>query len=335
MKQLITLLILSLCLPVSLSSQSAPAPLYRCPIYDGAADPVVIWNQDEKNWWMLYTARRANMESADVAYCYGTPIGAASSDDQGLTWTFRGFLQLETEWGINTFWAPEVVFHEGVYHLYVAYIRGVRNHWGANKHIRHYTSRDMKSWNYESQLQLSSDVVIDAGVYQMTNGSWRMLYKDETRGSVSMAATSPDLYNWVVVTGPQVSDVRHEGPTVMHFGGSYWLVVDQWAGLGVYRSDDGLSWERNGIILDGASSRNQDRPSGAHADLLVVGERAYIFYFTHPDRKTHIEAPEREEGNVPYELRRSVIQAAELRILDGKLTVERENFKFNLGTSLH
>lgn len=27
----------------------APRPLYRDPIYDGAADPVVIWNKKEKN----------------------------------------------------------------------------------------------------------------------------------------------------------------------------------------------------------------------------------------------------------------------------------------------
>ena len=33
----------------------APAPLFRDPITDGAADPVLIWNRTEKNWWMLYT----------------------------------------------------------------------------------------------------------------------------------------------------------------------------------------------------------------------------------------------------------------------------------------
>ena len=49
----------------------APAPLFRDPITDGAADPVLIWNRTEKNWWMLYTQRRANSETADVAYCYG------------------------------------------------------------------------------------------------------------------------------------------------------------------------------------------------------------------------------------------------------------------------
>lgn len=30
-------------------AQSAPAPLYRDPITDGAADPVVIYNRQEKS----------------------------------------------------------------------------------------------------------------------------------------------------------------------------------------------------------------------------------------------------------------------------------------------
>ena len=51
--------------------RKAAAPLYRDPITDGAADPVLIWNRQEKTWWMLYTQRRANQETADVAYCYG------------------------------------------------------------------------------------------------------------------------------------------------------------------------------------------------------------------------------------------------------------------------
>lgn len=29
--------------------QTVPKPLYRDPVYDGAADPVVIWNKAEKN----------------------------------------------------------------------------------------------------------------------------------------------------------------------------------------------------------------------------------------------------------------------------------------------
>src|SRR6476620_9005692 len=73
----------------------APAPLYRDPVTDGAADPVIIWNRQEKSWWMLYTQRRANLDAADVAYCYGTPIGIASSKDNGQTWVYRGTLKLD------------------------------------------------------------------------------------------------------------------------------------------------------------------------------------------------------------------------------------------------
>ena len=96
----------------------APAPLFRDPITDGAADPVLIWNRTEKNWWMLYTQRRANSETADVAYCYGNQIGIASSDDHGQSWVYRGTLDLDIEPGHNTFWAPDVVYHNGKYHMY-------------------------------------------------------------------------------------------------------------------------------------------------------------------------------------------------------------------------
>src|SRR5215831_12042126 len=35
----------------------APAPLFRDPIFDGAADPVVVYNREKKQWWMFYTQR--------------------------------------------------------------------------------------------------------------------------------------------------------------------------------------------------------------------------------------------------------------------------------------
>ena len=100
----------------------APAPMFRDPITDGAADPVMVWNREEHCWWMLYTQRRANTEAADVAYCYGTAIGIASSKDHGHTWVYRGTLNLETGKGLNTFWAPDVVYHNGVYHMFVVYL---------------------------------------------------------------------------------------------------------------------------------------------------------------------------------------------------------------------
>ena len=71
-----------------------PSPLYRDPVYDGAADPVLVYNKAEKEWTMLYTQRRANVQSPGVAFCYGTAIGVATSKDHGHTWAYRGALNL-------------------------------------------------------------------------------------------------------------------------------------------------------------------------------------------------------------------------------------------------
>ena len=57
------------------------SPLYRDPIYDGAADPVVIWNREAKEWWMIYTNRRATAEDRRFAWVHGTDLGVASSKD--------------------------------------------------------------------------------------------------------------------------------------------------------------------------------------------------------------------------------------------------------------
>jgi len=44
-----------------LPGKTANKPLFRDPLYDGAADPVVVWNRRERKWFMLYTNRRANL----------------------------------------------------------------------------------------------------------------------------------------------------------------------------------------------------------------------------------------------------------------------------------
>ncbi|MBP1767820.1 MAG: family 43 glycosylhydrolase, partial [Candidatus Aminicenantes bacterium] len=36
-------------------SRTPPAPLYRDPVFDGAADPSLIWNDKERSWWVFYT----------------------------------------------------------------------------------------------------------------------------------------------------------------------------------------------------------------------------------------------------------------------------------------
>ena len=55
----------------------AKAPLFRDPVYDGAADPVVIFNRETKEWWMFYTNRRAILAGPLYSYVHGTDIGIA------------------------------------------------------------------------------------------------------------------------------------------------------------------------------------------------------------------------------------------------------------------
>jgi hypothetical protein len=298
------------------------APLFRDPIYDGAADPVIIWNNEAKEWWLIYTNRRATVECQKNAWVHGTDIGIASSSDGGRNWTYRGVIEgLDFARGRNTFWAPEIIWNEGLYHMYVSYIQGVPIDWSGHKRkIIHYTSTNLWDWTYESELKLSSEYVIDAGVHKLPNGTWRMWFKDEANHSHTYAADSLDLFHWEVV-GPVITGFPHEGPNVFHWKNSYWMIIDQWAGLGVYQSSDGKQWVRNGTILNEHGTREDDGTIGLHADVHVNGDHAYIFYFTHP---------ERVEGAEPsYKTRRSSIQVAKLELVDDTLVCNR-NAPFEL-----
>ncbi len=173
--------------------EAAPAPLFRDPIYDGAADPVVIWHRQEKCWWMLYTQRRANVDGPGVAWVHGCDIGVARSMDGGRIWRYLGVLPgLEFERGRNTFWAPEVMWHQGTYHMYSSYVPGVPQDWNDARRIVHYSSADMWNWKCHGPLKLSSDKLIDACVVRMPAGQWRMWFKDESPLIAHMGGGQPE-----------------------------------------------------------------------------------------------------------------------------------------------
>ena len=290
-------------------------PLYRDPIYDGAADPVVIWNREAKEWWIIYTKPRATVEDRRFAWVHGTDLGVASSKD-GNDWVYRGTLPgLDIEWGRNTFWAPEIYWHEGIYHMYVTYIQGVPEDWVGKADMLHYTSPDLLNWTFQSRLDISETNIIDACIYRLPNGLFRMWFKENNN---TYAADSKDLYQWERV-GLIIEGRGHEGPNVFRFKEYYWLIVDEWRGQGVYRSDDLINWERNGLILDQPGTREDDGTIGLHADVVCSGDEAYIFYFTHPERLTGQEPP-----SYTYGTRRSSIQVAQLDVVDGKLVCDRD-----------
>lgn len=294
----------------------APAPLYRDPIHDGPTDPVVIWNRHERTWWLVYTSRRADAPvDGSVAWVHGTALGVASSSDGGAAWTYRGEVDgLDLEWGRHTYWAPEIIDDGERYHMFVTCIRGVPTVWeGHARTIRHYVSDDLVRWRHRSDLALSSPRVIDACVARLPGGGWRLWYKDEDHGSQTWAADSPDLDAWTV-RGPVVTHTGHEGPNVFELGGAYWMIVDEWVGQRVLRSDDLEQWEAQGLLLDGTGTRPDDQGVGHHADVVTIGGRAWAFYFTHPDRGS---------GDAAL-ARRSAIQVAELVVRDGALEVDRD-----------
>jgi hypothetical protein len=296
-------------------------PLFRDPIQDGAADPTVIWNRAAGEWWMFYTNRRVLAPPVnDVSWVFGTDIGIAASPDGGATWSYRGTAQgLETGWGRNTFWAPEIIDDGAGYHMYVSYIEGVNTGWGTVPGaIRHYTSSDLAHWQYESTLDLDSLHVIDACVVPLPEGGWRMWFKDDDHGTHTYFADSPDLYRWTP-GGAAVENLPHEGPNVFALGGWYWMLTDEWAGLRVHRSTDLRTWETQDRILTESGSGEDDGGCGFHADVVVVGDDAFVFYFTHPERLPG--APARDDL---YSHRRSSIQAARARVAEGRLVCHRD-----------
>ncbi|HOL88276.1 MAG TPA: family 43 glycosylhydrolase [Anaerohalosphaeraceae bacterium] len=296
----------------------ASKPLYRDPVYDGAADPVLVWHPDEKKWLMFYTNRRANAADAEgVSWVHGTPIGIAESADGGATWTYRGKANIRYKKGDDTYWAPEIVEHEGTWHMYLTYVPGIFRDWNHPRQILHLTSRNLIDWEYQSTLSLSSDRVIDACVYRLPDGTWRMWYNNERDGKSIYYADSRDLYQWED-KGRVPGQWRGEGPKVFWWRGFYWMLVDVWDGLGVYRSSDALNWERQkDNLLREPGTGADDQVKGGHPDVVVSGDRAFVFYFTHPGRRGE---DARKDG---FEQRRSSIQVAELFEKDGWLFCDR------------
>ncbi len=306
----------------------APKPLFRDPVFDGAADPVVVWNPHVRRWWMFYTNRRANAAGlSGVAWVHGTKIGLAESADGGATWTYAGTAGITLPPAIGgtepTLWAPEVrTAPDGRHHMFLTVVPGVFENWQHPRTIVHLTSADLREWKYVSALQLASDRVIDPCLCPLPGGGWRLWYNNERDNKSIYYADSPDLATWTdrgKCAG--VGERPGEGPFVFQWRGHYWMLVDLWQGLGVYRSDDLVHWSPQPDNLLGVPGNGtDDGVNGGHPGVVVSGDRAFCFYFTHPGRAGTIK-PEDKDA---LELRRSSIQVAELSEQDGRLSCDRD-----------
>lgn len=95
------------------------------------------------------------------------------------------------------------------------------------------------------------------------------------------------------------------------------MIVDVWAGQGVYRSADAEKWERQpDQILNKDGARHLDQGRVAHAMVVTNKDKhAYLIYFC-----------------PPFKDRRTVVQVTELKVsMDKWLTGNRDSiFKLHL-----
>lgn len=300
------------------AQKAASKPLFDDPVYHGAADPVILYNKTKKKWWMLYTNRRASIEDSTVQWVHGTRIGIAESKD-GRKWKYVDTCNINYRPDAGyTHWAPDVIGHDGTFHMYLTYVPGTFKDWNHPRVIVHLTSTDLKNWDYQSTLKLVNEKVIDASVYKVNDTLWRMWYNNERDGKSIWYADSKDLYHWTD-KGKAIA-ARGEGPKIFYWQEKYFMIVDAWKGMEVYSSDDLLKWtKQTKRILEEPGKGTDDQAMGGHCDVVVNDGRAYVYYFTHPGRRKDKPAP---RGS--FNDKRSVIQVAELKYVNEEVVCDRD-----------
>lgn len=324
-RNLVLLLIILLAVNFSqaqINSKKIPqAPLYMDPVFDGPADPTVFWNYEENNWWMVYTQRRANARTANLAWVHGTAIGVASSNDGGISWTYRGTLDLNYQSGHNTYWAPDVYYENGTYHFFVSFVQGVPTlHYDDPHDILLYTGKNMWELSFKQEIDLQSERVIDPTVVKLADNKYRIWFKHENAGYTTHYADSEDLLNWIP-KGKAIDSTQCEGANVFYWQDRYWMITDPWYGIELYQSEKAEGWKKEGVILSGIGQRNEDTGKGHHACVVPAGEFAYIFYHCNPEERFGHNT---SWDKIDYKQRRSVIQVARLRLENGKVICDRD-----------
>src|SRR5579862_5198327 len=145
-----------------LPGKVAPRPLYVDPAFKAPTDPVLCFNGEQNRWFMYYTARRATAADAPgVTWIHGTNIGIAESVDGGATWTYRGLAEInygkDTHPNDYTYWAPEVIWHGGLYHMYLTFVPGIFDDWKHPREIVYLTSKDGVRWETIGPVDLESN----------------------------------------------------------------------------------------------------------------------------------------------------------------------------------
>ena len=319
------------------SGKRAAKPLYRDPVFDGAADPVVIWNPISNKWWMYYTNRRATeTQLPGVSWVFKTEVGIAQSED-GANWEYVGtanFPKLPENSGGKsaTLWAPDVIKGpDGLWHMFLSIQAGEATSWGkVPGYIDQFTSDNLRDWTHKHRFELPVGSY-DAEVLQMPDESFRMYHKDPSGGaSTFYYSESKDLKQWS--DRKKVFSAKGEGPAIFKWKDWFWMILCDGQGFATYRSKDAQNWERQpggALMPHGSGIGEDDIPAARHGDVVVQNNRAYLFYFTHPGR--HGTGKDLDG----FDQRRSSIQVVELKLENNWLVASRnEPTYINLTTSV-
>ena len=333
-KKALYLQIILLSFSFDATAQTCPVPLYSDPEFKGAADPEVIWNAHEQEWWFFYTARRAVCEKCPLP---ALAIGVAASKDW-LKWEHKGYIKVDgiggTVNGPDILWAPGITKDGDTYHMFLTFKKGNGRggRWGVPEslllHLKAPADDLLNGWQTHGILNIPF-TSIDATIARH-NGVWNIFHRDITPGQkgvntyrITITDLNSQCKDWNYL-GAAKGDINNkalqgynyqEAQFVFYWKGYYWMLTDPHnPDIPVYRSTDMESWKYMGAILNEEGEAETQKDQVRHPGVVVVDNRAFIFYFCQPYKKIE-DHPENQH---------CYIQISELEFKDGNLFFDRD-----------
>jgi hypothetical protein len=326
------------------TKQQTPAPLFVDPNYHGSCDPEIVYNPHDKYYYIYYTSRRATVENLFTA----TPLGIIRSKNL-QKWEFWGYCKFDGIGGSKdmpaTFWAPAITVHKNQMHMFVTWkpdTNTTQGPWGGKGSIVHYKTtldKPIDGWQKVAQMHTDSLDALDATVYTQNDSVhvWFKAKKINEKKNNLYHFASKDFKAWEA-KGFSKSDVFNEkvtgqkfeeAPYIFKWKNKYFMITDPHEGLMVYQSDNGKNWTYQGIILLNSGKRPLDNSRARHCSVVVKNNRAFIIYHVEPWRE--YDEPGRKAKSIYKQAianRKSVLQMAELKYIDGKIVCDRNVLKF-------
>ena len=204
------------------------------------------------------------------------------------------------------------------FHMFLTVVPGVFEDWNHPRSIVHLTSKDLRTLaRRASRCSSPPSAPSTRRSIRLPDGGWRMYYNNELDGQIDLVCRQ---------SRPRELDrsrQAHRRPgrrRARRLSLARQVVADHRRLEGSCRVLIRLTAQTLDAAARTTCSRRRaaapmTRSQGQHADVVVSGDRAWLFYFTHPGPQA-----ERKQSDT-YETRRSSIQVVELQERDGRISV--------------